>query len=42
MVGALVLLTVEDFIVQEAVLWTVSIACGITMIGRVVHLLPRR
>ena len=42
MAGSLVLLTVEDFLVQEAVLWTSSIACGITMAGRVAYLLPRR
>jgi phosphatidylglycerophosphate synthase len=42
MAGGLVLLTFEDFMVQEAVLWTMSIACGITMIGRVAYVLPRR
>jgi|GEM_PF-1005861 phosphatidylglycerophosphate synthase len=42
MASSLVLLTVEDFLVQEAVLWTSSVACGITMVGRVAYLLPPR
>jgi phosphatidylglycerophosphate synthase len=41
MVLALVLLTLPDLLVQETVLWTSAIACMITMLGRVAHVLPR-
>jgi phosphatidylglycerophosphate synthase len=41
MVLALVLLTYEDLVVQEAMLWTAAIACSITMLGRVAYVLPR-
>lgn len=40
--AALLLLTVEDFLVQDTVQLTAAIACIITMAGRVAHVLPRR
>jgi phosphatidylglycerophosphate synthase len=42
MAAGFVLLTIQDFVVQETVLWTASIACAITMAGRVAYVLPRR